>query len=69
MLLSGRKRWYMQSGERFPLPAFPADLLPVHRYDSELFDRLDAGDRPLHCVQQPGDLVYVPEGWCESDMP
>jgi ribosomal protein L16 Arg81 hydroxylase len=24
---------------------------------------LAAPDRPLECVQRPGELLYVPEGW------
>ena len=55
---------FMTPGEKLPLPTFPAsNFLSAKYYAEELFPRLPERERPLHCVQQPGELMYVPEGW------
>ena len=54
---------FMTPGEKLPLPTFPASFVGAKYYAEELFPRLPERERPLHCVQQPGELMYVPEGW------
>lgn len=65
ILTKGFKRWWTTSGENVPQPTFPADNVPIRLYADELFPNLSTHDRPQTCVQGPGELMYVPEGWCE----
>ena len=65
VLKKGFKRWWTTHGANVPLPTFPADNVPIKVYADELFPNLTVHDRPQTCVQGPGELMYVPEGWCE----
>jgi hypothetical protein len=64
VLVSGHKRWFLTPGEKIPLPTHPASYgMGVEHYVTKLFPALPDSERPQHCVQQPGELMYVPEGW------
>jgi hypothetical protein len=64
VLVSGHKRWFLTPGERIPLPSYPASYgMGVEHYVTKLFPALADTQQPQHCVQRPGELMYVPEGW------
>ena len=33
---------------------------PVQQYVIEVYPHLQTADRPLECLQHPGDVIYVP---------
>ena len=54
---------------RLPVPAFPAEELPIRDWLLEFYPGLmtlaeGSAARPLECIQREGELLYVPEGWC-----
>ena len=62
--VSGHKRWFLTPGERIPLPSYPASYgMGIEHYVAKLFPALTDTEQPQHCVQRPGELMYVPEGW------
>lgn len=32
------------------------------------YTSLTEGERPLECVQEPGDVVYLPDGWLHATV-
>ena len=69
LLLAGRKRWFLYPPARLPVPAFPAEELPIRDWLLEFYPGLmtlaeGSAARPLECIQREGELLYVPEGWC-----
>ena len=39
---------------------------PVTFWWSEIYPKLEAAHKPIECMQHPGDLIYIPEGWFHS---
>lgn len=35
----------------------------IHNWYREDYPTLTGADRPLECVQEPGDLVFAPDMW------
>ena len=68
LLFSGHKRWWMSPHDSMPMPTFPADNIPIKVWMDEIFPGLDPADQPSHCVQGPGDLVYVPDGFYHATV-
>jgi hypothetical protein len=122
-LIAGRKRWFLYPPRVLPVPAFPAEDLPIRKFG--VYDpcctscirrlQLDLGSsyqrvnlmqtdnalvyviafnmfisvpgdwlsdfypglmtlpegspaRPMECIQQEGELLYVPEGWYHATV-
>jgi hypothetical protein len=59
VLFSGQKMWYM-----FPPSSNFYSTMPVHQW-FERFDKMDSEHKPqyVQCIQNPGDVVYVPDHW------
>ena len=59
VLFSGQKMWYM-----FPPSSNFYSTMPVHQW-FERFDKMDSKNKPqyVQCIQNPGDVVYVPDHW------
>ena len=64
-LIHGRKRWFFYPPEELP----PLDF-PVYRgqfaWERETYPAIKANSQlsaPLECLQEAGDIVYIPEGW------
>lgn len=53
--LHGRKRWFMYNATRPQL-----SNLPALEFYENVYPALPPADRPLECVQQAGDIMYVP---------
>ena len=68
LLFVGHKRWWMTPHESMPVPTFPADKIPIKVWADELFPSLDLTDKPSHCVQAPGDIIYVPDGFYHATV-
>mmetsp|Transcript_28074 Transcript_28074/g.38452 ORF Transcript_28074/g.38452 Transcript_28074/m.38452 type:complete len:531 (-) Transcript_28074:264-1856(-) len=63
-LIYGRKHWMFYMSRNVTPPGYPSAGNKGH--DAWLRDTLPTitpETRPLQCVQQPGDILYVPEGW------
>jgi len=73
LLLAGRKRWFLYPPARLPVPAFPAEELPIRDWLLEFYPGLmtlaeGSAARPLECIQREGELLYVPEGWYHATV-
>lgn len=58
MMAYGRKLWYMWS----PDAAFYTTI-PSRPYIDRFVRQLPTNERPMSCIQEAGDFVYVPAGW------
>lgn len=60
-LIHGRKEWYLTP---------PTELLTsrVHprEWSQQVLPFLNETAAPLHCVQRPGDVLYIPDYWSHS---
>lgn len=70
-LAVGRKRWLLYPPTMTPpggasgpnaVPTFP-----ITYWFSDVYPTLDAEHKPVECMQHPGDLMYIPEGWCKHN--
>lgn len=68
-LAHGRKRWlFYPPNQSPPAGGSGPDTYPAFAI-TDWWDRIrphlngPASNRPIECVQEPGDLMYVPEGW------
>jgi hypothetical protein len=66
-LAVGRKRWLMYPPTMTP-PAGGSGpnavpTYPITFWFSDILPTLDAAHKPIECMQHPGDLMYIPEGW------
>ena len=67
------KRWFLYPPARLPVPAFPAEELPIRDWLLEFYPGLmtlaeGSAARPLECIQREGELLYVPEGWYHATV-
>ena len=60
-LLQGRKQWWFK--ETAPKNAVLSDPVLGHRFLKKLPAETESEDRLYTCVQEPGDVMYVPERW------
>jgi hypothetical protein len=65
-LLHGRKRWALYPPSVSGLPAGVADASPKDFF-GRVLDSLPAAERPLQCVLQEGDVIFLPSGWWHSE--
>lgn len=56
--VGGRKRWFVFTPRKTLY-----SRKTIHRWVKEDYEELAEEDRPLECVQSPGDIVYVPLDW------
>jgi hypothetical protein len=68
VLVHGSKRWFLSEQKKLPLPSFPPSRLATKHYAEQILPRLPEADRPIECVQEPGSLIYVPEGWYHATL-
>ena len=47
---------------------YPTHGISVIDWVRQTLPKLDASRRPLSCVLEPGDLLYVPETWYVRDF-
>jgi Cupin-like domain len=57
-LVSGSKKWFV-----YPPAATLYSRKPAKQWLDEEYDGIAEADKPLECVQAPGDIVYVPLDW------
>jgi len=69
-LAVGRKAWYVMPpgsmSEKLHDETGPF-MFPMRSYHGLMVDR-DVGQRPLYCVQRPGEVVFVPDSWWHATM-
>lgn len=63
-LAFGRKHWWLLPPSAAAYSAVPPVEWAAHA--SEAFSRLGGPLRPFECVQEAGDVVYVPAGWAHA---
>jgi hypothetical protein len=65
VLVYGRKRWFL-----FPPASSLYSTKHINSWVHEDYNRTVNGDGgappPLECVQQPGDIIYVPDMWAHG---
>nr|KAG5708468.1 hypothetical protein BaRGS_026195 [Batillaria attramentaria] len=57
----GKKRWFLYPLTRNPPGGVYNGLLIMEWY-KRIYPNLTLQDRPLECIQQAGELIYLPEG-------
>ncbi|CAK0849712.1 unnamed protein product [Prorocentrum cordatum] len=60
--LYGRKRWLLYPPDGNPPGGMKGDW-PVYDWLTVVYPNLSADRAPLECIQEPGDVLYIPEGW------
>ena len=60
-LVHGRKRWFVYDHAKMRDPPFRSH--GTLRWMREVLPTLPPDQRPLQCMQQAGDLIYVPQGY------
>ncbi|CAK0816106.1 unnamed protein product, partial [Prorocentrum cordatum] len=66
----GRKAWYVVPAGSMSEAVHDATgpyIFPVRSYHRAM-QRLPVGQRPLYCVQHPGEIFYIPDFWWHSTM-
>jgi ribosomal protein L16 Arg81 hydroxylase len=58
----GRKRWFLYPVETTPAGGHWPGYGQLDWYN-QLYSSLEGGRRPVECMQLPGDLMYLPDGW------
>ena len=63
-LVYGRKRWFMLS----KYDAYNSRTAALHWFRGSRggYDTLKKTEQLFECIQQPGDVIYVPESWAHS---
>lgn len=56
--VGGRKRWFVFTPRKTLY-----SRKTIHKWVEEDYEQLAEEDRPLECIQTPGDIVYVPLDW------
>ena len=67
-VLSGRKRWFFHNASSLPRITYLGFISMRHWYSKGVYPHLRDDEKPLECVQGPGDLVYVPEAWWHATL-
>ena len=74
-LLVGAKRWAIYSPQAYARVAaahnFAAEVTHAshQQWLARTLPRIaKAADRPLQCVQRPGDVIFVPAGWSHATL-
>ena len=65
-LLHGRKRWALYPPSVSGLPPGVADASPKDFF-GRVLHALPAADRPLQCVLEKGETIFLPSGWWHGD--
>ncbi|KAK7462073.1 hypothetical protein BaRGS_00038521, partial [Batillaria attramentaria] len=60
-MVFGRKRWFVYPATKSP----PGGLFPfsVMEWYAHIYPKLTEEERPLECVQEAGEIFYIPEGY------
>eukprot|EP01006_Ploeotia_vitrea_P008747 TRINITY_DN20912_c0_g1_i1.p1 TRINITY_DN20912_c0_g1~~TRINITY_DN20912_c0_g1_i1.p1 ORF type:complete len:499 (-),score=42.25 TRINITY_DN20912_c0_g1_i1:1354-2628(-) len=61
VLVFGSKRWFLYPGNKLP-PLYPVHM-GIKDWLTDAYPNLDPEVAPIECVQQAGELLYVPESW------
>jgi len=64
-LLHGRKRWGLYPPTVSGLPSGAAGASPKEFFGTVL-DKLSPAERPLQCVLEEGETIFLPSGWWHS---
>eukprot|EP00300_Choanocystis_sp_HF-7_P016618 c19467_g1_i3.p1 GENE.c19467_g1_i3~~c19467_g1_i3.p1 ORF type:complete len:600 (+),score=70.84 c19467_g1_i3:333-2132(+) len=64
VLIHGRKRWFLFPPGR----SFYSTRQPYDWIQTDYPELVQANKAPFECIQVPGDLLYVPEGWTHSTI-
>ncbi|KAK3585952.1 hypothetical protein CHS0354_038494 [Potamilus streckersoni] len=60
-VIYGKKRWFLYSSQRTP----PGGVYPGFTqidWFKKVYPNLTDSERPLECIQEEGDILYLPEG-------
>jgi ankyrin repeat protein len=58
VLVYGRKRWFL-----YPPAQAIYSVKHIHEWYTQDYPNLPQDQKPLECIQEPGDLIYVPNMW------
>ncbi|CAJ1392835.1 unnamed protein product [Effrenium voratum] len=63
MTIFGRKRWFLYPRGQYPWGDGPGGGFSLTDWLQLVYPTLPEEQRPLECVVEAGDVVYVPDGW------
>jgi tetratricopeptide (TPR) repeat protein len=66
LLLSGQKRWFFFEPQQLP-PGNVFEFGLLH-WLKVVAPKLEERERPFSCVQRPGELLYIPEGFFHATL-
>eukprot|EP00434_Breviolum_minutum_P004550 symbB.v1.2.004013.t1/scaffold225.1/size261367/14 len=63
MTVHGRKRWFLYPPGQYPPGDGPGGGFSLSDWIQLVYPSLEDDQRPLECIVEAGDVVYVPDGW------
>lgn len=58
----GKKRWFIYPPEKSPPGGIPLGFTILEWFNS-IYPKLDESNRPLECIQEAGEIFYLPESF------
>ena len=62
-LFEGKKRWFFRPPYTLPSITHMGFIRMRYWLDKGVYPKLNPDEKPLECVQKPGELIYIPESW------
>ena len=62
-LFEGQKRWFFRPPYTLPAVTHMGFMRMRYWLEEGVYPKLKKNEMPLECVQNPGELIYVPESW------
>ena len=63
LLFEGRKRWFLRPPYTLPSITHMGFMRMRYWLNEGVYPKLKKSEKPLECIQQPGELIYIPESW------
>lgn len=67
MQVHGYKRWALYPDARSP-PGGGRGSWPVYDWFQVVYPALGENSKPVECIQQPGDVIWIPERWSHATI-
>lgn len=63
MNIYGRKRWFLYPPDKYPPGDGPGGCFSLTDWIQIIYPTLKQAHKPIECVLEAGDMIFVPDGW------